>query len=134
MPRLVRANRKRERSNVGDLSEKIFVENRNLPAPALGLAASDFVFSAHESAAEVWANVESLTGVTHFDEVAGLDRSLSHRVLIRFLAGVSAETWLRLKNGTRLDIVTVTNLDERDEFLLIAASAAGSDTRKVVGQ
>ena len=133
MPKLERAIRRRKRVPVGDLSERIWVEDRELQVPAFGAADSDFAFTPHPSATRVWANIETLSGVTYFDEVAGLDRALSHRIIIRFLKGISAETWLRLADGTRLDILNVANLDERDEFLTLDCAASGRDTRKASG-
>lgn len=129
MPRLERATRRRQRVPVGDLSELVFIENRAHSAPAFGLASSDFEFTPHESAAKVWANVETLSGVTFFDGVAGIERPVTHKLIIRFLDGISAQTWIRLTTGIRLDIVDVTTVDERDEFLAILAAAAGKDTR-----
>jgi head-tail adaptor len=131
MPRLVRTTRRRERVPVGDLSERIFVENRSLPTPVYGSAAEDMVFTPFEQNAQVWANVETVVGVTFFDSVAGLDRPVSHIVVMRWIEGVSAETWLRLDDGTRLDIVSVSTIDARHEFLRVQAAATGSNTQGV---
>ena len=52
---------------------------------------------------------------------------------MRFLDGVSAETWLRLNDGRRLDIIAVANLDERSKFLEIMCAESGLNTQAASG-
>jgi head-tail adaptor len=129
MARCERIQRRRARACIGEMSERIFVENRVLDPPDFGTMDSGFTFTAHESATEVWAVVETTQGTTLFDDVAGLDRVVTHHIVIRKITGVSAETWLRLVDGRRLDILSVANLDERDEFLEIMAAESGLNTQ-----
>ena len=133
MAHCVQIHRRDMRACIGDLSERLFIENRTQDAPDFGAVDAAFTFSAHESATEVWALVETTAGSTLFDEVAGLDRNITHRVIIRWIAGVSAETWLRLVDGRRLDILNVANLDERGKFIEIQAAESGLNTRAAAG-
>lgn len=130
----VRKKRRRLRGCIGEMKERIFVENRVMDSPDFAMGAANFTFSAHESAAEVWAIVETVSGSTTFDEVTGLDRNITHSVIFRWISGISAETWLRLDDGRRLDILTVSNADERSEFIEIQAAEAGLNTQAVSGQ
>ena len=133
MAKCVKLHRRDARACIGDLSERIFLENRQQTAPDFGSVDADFAFAAHESATEVWALVETMSGTTRFDDVAGLDRTVTHKVVIRYLAGVSAEVWLRLEDGRRLDILAVANLDERGKFLEILAAESGLNTQAASG-
>lgn len=129
MAKCVKAKRRRLRACIGEMKERLFVENRELVIPNSGFADAGFSFTAHESATEVWAIVETTQGSTLFDEVAGLDRTVTHHIIFRFLTGISAETWLRLDDGRRLDILSIANVDERSEFLEIMASDTGLNTK-----
>lgn len=129
MTRCVKVQRRRTRACIGELTERLFVENREIIGPVFGGADLGFQFTAHNEATEVWAIVETTQGTTLFDDVAGLDRVVTHHVIIRFLPGISAETWLRLDDGRRLDILSVANIDERSEFLEILAAESGLNTQ-----
>ncbi len=128
MPKLKRLLRRRQRVPVGDLDTLIWVEDRTQVAPAFGAVDADHDFDPHPSAVQVWARVETTSGKTIFDGVA-TDRKITHRIVFRFLFGVTAQTWLRLQDGTRLDIVDLTDLDERGEFVQAMCEATGSDTK-----
>jgi head-tail adaptor len=115
------------------MTERLLIENRVLTPPDSGVASAGFTFTAHNEATEVWAIVETTQGSTLFDDVAGLDRVVTHNIIIRHLDGISAETWLRLSDGRRLDILSVANLDERTEFLEILAAESGLNTQAASG-
>lgn len=133
MAKCVKAQRRRMRACIGDLSERLLIENRVLTPPSSGVASAGFTFSAHNEATEVWAVVETTQGTTLFDDVAGLDRTVTHHIIIRWLDGISAETWLRLDDGRRLDILSVADLDERGTFLEILAAETGLNTQAASG-
>lgn len=133
MARCERKARRRLRACIGEMKERIFVENRVLEPPDSGFASASFTFTAHESATEVWAIVETTAGTTSFDDVTGLDRNVTHKIVFRHLDGITAETWLRLDDGRRLDILEVADADERSEFMEILAAESGINTQAVGG-
>ena len=53
MAKCVSVKRRRLRACVGEMKERLFVENRELEPPNLGDLQADFTFTAHESATEV---------------------------------------------------------------------------------
>lgn len=119
--------RKRRRPRVGDLRDRVKLQVRTVSPPDVDEYDLDHVFA---DSATVWASVETLSGDTLFDEVAGVDVLVSHRIVIRKLAGVSAETWCELEDGTRLDVLAVEDLDERGEFVVLTARRTGPTTRE----
>lgn len=127
MARLERLTRKRRRVPIGDLDTKIFVEDRLQSAPSFGTVDAAMTFGAHPEATEIWAKVETKAGKTVFDGIDS-DRRITHEVSFRKLTGVTAETWLRLQDGTRLDIVDIEDLDTRGEFQIAVCEATGLNT------
>lgn len=72
--------------------------------------------------ATVWASVEPLEGDEAMRGMA-LDATVSHRIRMRYRAGVTAA--MRIKLGSRVfHIRQVINVDERNEQLEILASEA----------
>ena len=128
MPKLKRLTRRRQRVPIGDLDTLIWVEDRTQVAPAYDTVDADHDFDPHPSASQVWARVETKSGTTLFDGVE-TDRKITHHIVFRYLDGMTAQTWLRLQNGTRLDIVDLANLDEHGEFLQALCEATGLDSK-----
>ena len=157
MAKMEKRQRRRVRNCIGDLSELIYLESRQLQAPKSSWPSdtvdnvdSNFVFAPWSGATgnpgyrgftglplstevQVWANVETVSGVTLFDSVSGLERNVSHNVIIRWIEGMSSEIWLRLNNGQRLDILATSNLDERTAFIEITAALSGLNTQAASG-
>ena len=129
MPKLKRLTRRRQRVPIGDLDTLIFVEDRVQVEPDFNAVDADMKFDAHPDATQIWARIETTAGKTHFDGVE-TDRRITDRVAFRALSGITAQTWLRLADGTRLDIVELTNLDRRGEFMEALCEATGSDAKK----
>lgn len=120
--------RRARRPRVGDLRTRVVVQGRAIQPPNVDEVDFDHEF---ETTATVWASIETLSGETLFDQAAGQDIVVSHRVIIRWLEGVTAETWLELPDGTRLDVVSIENLEERSEFLALMARRTGLTSDKV---
>ncbi len=128
MPRLIRKRRQRRRVPVGDLDTRIFVEDRVQAVPAFGFTDATLDFTEHPEAKMIWAKVETSSGNTFFDGVE-TDRSITHEVTFRHLDGITPETWLRLQDGTRLDILNIEPWDARGEFQFALCEATGVSTR-----
>jgi len=121
MPRCVRLKRKHRKICIGDLNNVIDLQERTLTAPSSGVDATEtFIVDTPD----VWAKIETVNGETIFDGT-NTDINVTHRITIRFLPGITAETWV-LFNGERLDILDVQNFEERDEWLLLKCTNRGT--------
>lgn len=129
MARLQRITRKRRRVPVGDLNKRVFVEDREQKAPDFAGFDAPFNFTPNKEATKIWARVQTTTGKTQFDGV-GQDRRITHIVDFRKLSGISAQTWLRLATGERLDIVDTNDLDEAGEFTRALCEATGDKDKE----
>ncbi len=116
--------RSHRRPAKGDLRHRVTIQNRNIMPPDDAAFDPDLKFTTHK---EVWAGVTTVSGETLFDGV-GQDDVVSHTVTIRFIEGVTAESWILLKDGTRLDILAIENLEERNEWIIMMAQRTGLAT------
>jgi len=82
-----------------------------------------------DGAITTFANIETVSGETIFDS-SNIERDVTHKFYIRFRDSITQEKWINFKNEL-YDILTVENLDERNEFLLLRASKRGPDTKPV---
>jgi SPP1 family predicted phage head-tail adaptor len=105
---------------VGDLRDRVVLQNRRLVEPTFGSVDLSEEFTGRE----VWASVTTKTGRTIFDGVA-TDVPITHEVLIRFDSCVTSETWVRIDSGHRLDVARVEDLEERHEWLLLSCTDKG---------
>ncbi len=99
---------------MGDLNKLITLQARAISPPVFG--DPDFGETFTDSG-DVWAAVNTVDGKTFFDGV-NADINITHEILIRYDATVTAETWIEMDNR-RIDILKSDNLDERDEWLML---------------
>lgn len=113
---------------IGDLREVVKLQTRSMEAPIF--SETDFT-EKFSGTIEAWAKVVTTSGRSVFVET-NTDESISHAISIRYDARVSAETWVELcdDEGTRLDIVDVENLEERNEFLILLCTERGPKSKK----
>ena len=124
MPVCSKIRKKKRQVCLGDLRDRVILEDRTLTAPLVGVDATE-VFS---NAVSIWASIETVAGVEFFNEVSqAVD--VTHFVYVRFDSSITVESWLRLQNGQRLDILKVENLDERSTFLKLRCTNRGIDTK-----
>jgi SPP1 family predicted phage head-tail adaptor len=121
MPRCSPIQRRHRKPCIGDLDTEITLENRAIQAPNFGLIDFDESFSTNSIA---WALIETVRGKTFFDGVS-TEVDITHWVYINFDATVTAETWIKLSDGRRLDILRVEDLEERSEFMLLHCNDRG---------
>jgi len=116
---------KRKRRNVciGDLDSLVTLENRSIQAPEFDTV--DFDESFTDLASDQWALIETVRGKTFFDG-ASTEVDVTHWLYINFDSTVTAETWVKLEDGRRLDILRVENLDERSDFMLLHCTDKGT--------
>lgn len=123
MPNCQSIRKKHRNVCIGDMEDQITLENRAIQAPEF-----DTVDYAEEFTAPnppVWALVETVRGKTFFDGVS-TEQDITHWIYINFDATVTAETWVKLDDGRRLDILRVENLDERSDFQLLHCDDRGA--------
>ncbi len=125
MPVCSKIRKKKRQICIGDMRDRVILEDRDLTAPFVGVDASE-VFS---NASSIWAMIETVDGVEFFNSVnQAVD--VTHFVYVNFDSSITVEKWLRLENGQRLDILKVDNLDERNSVLKLQCTNRGQDTKE----
>ncbi len=115
---------KRRQLCIGDMNQRVILSDREITEP--GFAETDFG-EKFADPKEVWAKVETPTGRTLWNGV-DTDIVLTHEVSIHYDPEVTAETWVQLlPDETRLKVEAVENLEERNEWLVLACRARGTD-------
>jgi SPP1 family predicted phage head-tail adaptor len=107
---------------LGDLRDKIIIKTRDLEAPVFG--ETTFTENFDRRMWEVWASIKTATGKVLFNGV-NTDVVMTHEIIIRWHEDVTASNWVELKDGRLLDIISVENLEERNEFLKLACREQG---------
>lgn len=123
MPTCQSIRKKRRNVCIGDLEDRVTLENRAIQAPEFDTVDFEEEFTAPNP--PVWALLETVRGKTFFDGVS-TEQDVTHWIYINFDATVTAETWVKLDDGRRLDILRVENLDERSDFMLLHCDDRGS--------
>ena len=116
MPKCQPIRKKRRNICIGDMEDEITLENRAIQPPDFDTVDFDETFTAPNP--PVWALIETVRGKTFFDGVS-TEEDVTHWIYINFDSTVTAETWVKLTDGRRLDILRVENLDERSDFMLL---------------
>ena len=124
MPTCQKLKRKRRQPCIGDLDTLIVLQDRTLTPPT-GVDFSE-TFTDNST---VWAMVNTTRGKTAFDE-ANVERDITHEFTIRFLDGITSETWI-LFEGKRHDIIDTEDLEERHEWLVLRCAKLGPTTQAV---
>lgn len=101
----------------------IILQNRNIEPPVFGSSNFDETFSGDTDPLQ--AMVKTPRGKTFFDGV-GTDVNITHEIVIAYVAGVTAETWVLFK-GRRIDILAVENCCEQDKVLILTCTDRGTD-------
>lgn len=101
----------------------ITLHNRAIVAPAGGEVDFDMSFT---TPTPVRALLCTQRGTTLFDGVA-TDRLVTHLVKIEYMAGVTAETWVQLADGRRLDVLDVENCCEDNTILKLLCAETGAN-------
>lgn len=102
----------------GKLRHKVTIQSRTLTADSYGGQTETWA----TFAAGVWAAVEPLTSSEQW-RAQQAQASVSHRVTIRYLAGV--EPTMRVLFGTRhLNIGSIRNIEERNKELELLCTEA----------
>jgi len=128
MAKRVVHRRRLQKVAVGDMREKIGLNERSIRPPAYGSAD---ITEAYTLIANVWAKVDTLdyqsSGRREFDGV-DVGESATHAFTIRYRDGVTAETVIDY-GGELYKILRVTDLDERHQFLKLDAKVLGDNDK-----
>lgn len=124
MPRCVPIRAKRRKLCIGDMEHQITLENRAIQPPVFGSVDFTEDFTGNPP---VWALIETVSGKTFFDGVS-TEIDVTHWIFIEFDVTVTAETWIKLEDGRRLDILNVEDLDERSDFMKLQCNDRGAKT------
>ena len=125
MPQCKPLRRKKRQPCIGDLDTQIQLQNRAIAPPTTSVDFSE----QFTDAATVWAMINSVRGVTIFDN-SNVERDVTHEITIRYDASVTAETWI-LHDGKRIDILDVEDLEERHDWLVLRCAILGRSTDRV---
>ena len=109
---------------IGDLRERITLEDRDIAAP--GTVDFDEKFT---NPTVIPAAVKTLMGVEVFDE-SNTGTVATHDFFIRYQSGVTQEKWIKWR-GDRYDILLPEEFEGRREWLRLRSTLRGPDTRAV---
>lgn len=121
MPNCVKIRKKKQQACLGDMRDRVLIELRSLTPPAGSSVDYTEAFTTKKT---VWATVNTVKGEVLFDGT-GTERDITHHITIRYIAGVTQEDWATY-NSERMDVIDVTNLDGRKEFMLLRCSNRGT--------
>lgn len=116
-----RDNAAKRKIRIGDLDKPISIRHRDLEEPAFGEADLGLDFSDH---IDVMARIKTVSGKTYFDGV-NQELPITHNIDIRFEEGVTSLMWIELQSGSVLDILSVEDLDEDEQFLRLVCTDQG---------
>ena len=125
MPSRQIQRRKLRKTSIGDMRERILLQERTVTAPVFGSSSFTEVYAGGISR---WAKVETNFSGRLFDGVQ-LSEIPSHKFTIRFSSAVTTETRIRYKN-VLYRILRLDNLEMRDEYLILFAKIDGDDTKE----
>ena len=108
---------------IGDLRDQVLLQDRSIQAPDFN--AIDFT-EKFDDLGGIWASIRTRGGKTIFDDHAQRDRVVTHEVGIRYDPRVTAESWLLLADGRRLDILDSESLDERGDWIILQCTDRGT--------
>ena len=116
---------------LGDLNKRIELQERAMTEPTFGAEAE--VTETFDSCREKWAKIDTVAGRTVFNGTTGRDVAVTHQIYVRHDATVTTETWVKLADGRRLDILLLENLDEDGEFMKLICSDKGASAKIASG-
>lgn len=124
MPQCVKIRKKKRQACVGDMRDRIIIQDRDIVPPVGDSVDLTELFSGDQP---VWAGINTVSGETIFDGT-GTERDVTHRLITRYIEGVTSENWILTEGDERLDILDVENLDERSEYMLLRCTNRGTSS------
>lgn len=102
--------------------QTITIQNRDIDPPPYGSPDYNELFT---NDTPVQALISTERGKTLFDGVS-IDNPITHKICIAYIPGVTAQSWVLLANGSRLNILDVENCCEKDEKLILRCTDRGT--------
>lgn len=118
------ANIKRELC-VGSLRHRVTIVDRSLRAPTF--SNKNYTIE-HSNGRAFWASFKTSSGLDSFDGI-NIEGAVTHVAYIRYnpSANINAQDLLQFK-GRNFDILSVENLEERNEWLRLNCVELGENT------
>jgi len=126
MGRCQKIRKKKRQYCSGDLIDPINIQERSITPPSSG---TDFGIK-FDADRVVMSAINTVSGQTFFDGVE-TDTPITHEIGFRFDDTVSAESWILLEDGRRLDILNLEDLDNRHQWMRAQCTDRGA---KVAGR
>ena len=128
MPRYTTHKKLFKKVDVGSMNCRINIQTRVIHVPTIDtnyyMQFSDFV-----PTAKLWADMESVDGVTIFDG-ANIERAISHIFYVRYVTGFTFLNWINYGNNY-YRIYKVEDLQNEHKFYKIYAGITGDNTKPV---
>lgn len=118
--------KKKRRACVGDMRDRINLQIRSLTPPENGSVDFTEVFNPKTA---IWSTINTVRGRSVFDGTE-TEVDVTHEVLLRHVEGLTMEDWVLKEDSERLRILTVENLDERDDWQLLQCTNRGTNANK----
>lgn len=114
--------REKKRICTGSLKTRIIISLRSIKAPSFNNVDFDEEFNDIRT---VWAYCETVSGLTEFDD-SNIEEIVTHIFYIRYIPSININTvnWIEHRNK-RYKIITVENINDENEFLLIKTNSRG---------
>lgn len=115
--------RKSKSPQVGDMRDRIVINERTIGAPGSDSAAFKQTLT---PIASVWSSVNTISGNEVFNDVSGNEVKPSTLFIIRFRSDVTFANIITYK-GNNYKILPVDNADKRNRFLYLFCALLGDD-------
>ncbi len=112
---------------IGDMVDRITIYNRTMTPPVNGSVDFTENFTGPRA---VWACVNTVSGKTFFDST-NTEHVVTHEIHIRWLTGITSESWIDLIDGTRLKILPTEDFEIRKDFMLLKCTERGPNSKAV---
>lgn len=130
MAKCTKIPRQSKRVCIGSLKRQIDLLTRSITTPVGG----NINFG--ESLVllqRVWSMIQTTRGTVMFDDT-NTEKEITHKIFIRYIEGLTAETWVRLPSITAginnlLDIVRIENMEEDNRFMVLHCAIRGDETK-----
>lgn len=127
MPKRIIIKKKKHQICLGDLKDRIVIQDRNIKAPQNG---PDFSEKFDRNRTRK-ALINTVSGKVFFDGV-GKETPITHNIYFRFDKNITNENWILFKKE-RYKILQLTNLDERNKWFLAECTDRGDAAKLASG-
>lgn len=127
MPQCIPVKKKFRKVCLGDLRDRIVIQDRNIKAPQNGVDYSE----QFDRGRKRRAMINTVRGSVFFDDL-GQQTVITHDIYFRYDKSLTTQNWI-LFDGKRFKILELTNLDERRRWLLAECTDKGDKNKLASG-